>query len=81
MTPTGRLRLARRIVRDGWTCRQAAERFAVAPRTACKRARRYRSRGEAGMAAPSCFPGSQRPCGGHDTAGAFYGPDPRRAGA
>ncbi len=43
LTPTGRTRLARAIVEDGWTVRRAAERFQVSPATACRWARRYRA--------------------------------------
>ncbi|MCM3689206.1 IS481 family transposase [Kocuria rosea] len=43
LTPTGRLRLARTIVEDGWTVRRAAERFQCAPATAAKWAARYRA--------------------------------------
>lgn len=42
LTPTGRTRLARAIVEDGWPVRRAAERFQVSPATASKWARRYR---------------------------------------
>ncbi|WP_277441078.1 leucine zipper domain-containing protein [Streptomyces sp. SPB162] len=34
LTETGRLRLARCVVDDGWTLRRAAERFQVSPTTA-----------------------------------------------
>ncbi|GAB3460867.1 IS481-like element IS1649 family transposase [Streptomonospora sediminis] len=50
LTPTGRLRLARCVEEDGWSRRQAAERFHVSPKTAHKRARRYREAGQAAMA-------------------------------
>ncbi len=43
LTPEGRRRLAALIVDDGWTIRRAAERFQVAPATASKWAKRYRS--------------------------------------
>ena len=43
LTPTGRLRLARVIVEDGWPVRRAAERFQCSPATASKWARRYRA--------------------------------------
>jgi transposase InsO family protein len=43
LTPTGRLRLARAIVDDGWSVRRAAERFQCSPATASKWARRYRA--------------------------------------
>jgi transposase InsO family protein len=42
LTPTGRLRLAKVIVEDGWAVRRAAERFQCSPATASKWARRYR---------------------------------------
>ncbi|GAA1972080.1 IS481-like element ISMsm9 family transposase [Isoptericola halotolerans] len=43
LTPTGRLRLARVVVEDGWSVRRAAERFQCSPATAAKWARRYRA--------------------------------------
>lgn len=43
LTPTGRLRLARLIVEDGWSIRRAAERFQCSPATASKWASRYRA--------------------------------------
>ncbi|WKK73170.1 IS481 family transposase [Rathayibacter oskolensis] len=42
-TPTGRERLARLIVEDGWSIRRAAERFQCSPATASKWAARYRA--------------------------------------
>lgn len=42
-TPTGRERLARLIVEDGWSVRRAAERFQSSPATASKWAARYRA--------------------------------------
>jgi len=42
-TPTGRERLARLIVIDGWPIRRAAERFQCSPATAAKWAARYRA--------------------------------------
>jgi transposase InsO family protein len=56
LTETGRLRLARCIVEDGWPPPQAAERFQVAPTTARRWADRYRTEGEAGMADHSSRP-------------------------
>lgn len=56
LTPTGRLRLARCIVEDGWPPRRAAERFQVAVTTARRWAGRYRDHGEAGMADRSSRP-------------------------
>jgi transposase InsO family protein len=50
LSETGRLRLARCIVDDGWTLRRAAERFQVSVTTASRWAARYREHGEAGMA-------------------------------
>lgn len=43
LTPTGRLRLAKVVVEDGWSVRRAAERFQCSPATASKWARRYRA--------------------------------------
>ncbi|WP_282946552.1 IS481 family transposase [Cellulomonas endometrii] len=43
LTPTGRLRLARVIVEDGWSVRRAAERFQCSPATAAKWASRFRA--------------------------------------
>jgi transposase InsO family protein len=50
LTETGRLRLARCVVDDGWPLRRAAERFQVSVTTAQRWADRYRRCGEAGMA-------------------------------
>jgi transposase InsO family protein len=50
LTETGRLRLARCIVEDGWSIRRAAERFQVSHTTAARWASRYRAQGAAGMA-------------------------------
>jgi transposase InsO family protein len=49
LSETGRLRLARCVVDDGWPLRRAAERFQVAPATAWRWADRYRREGAAGM--------------------------------
>ncbi|UGQ09743.1 IS481 family transposase [Yinghuangia sp. ASG 101] len=49
LSETGRLRLARCIVVDGWPPRRAAERFQVSHTTARRWAARYREHGEAGM--------------------------------
>ncbi|MFD5727858.1 IS481 family transposase [Streptomyces sp. NPDC058368] len=49
LTETGRLRLARCVVEDGWPLRRAAERFQVSPTTAQRWADRYRVSGEARM--------------------------------
>ncbi len=56
LSPTGRLRLARCVVEDGWPLRRAAERFQVAPTTAKRWADRYREHGAAGMADRSSRP-------------------------
>ncbi len=56
LTETGRLRLARCVVDDGWPLRRAAERFQVSPTTAQRWAARYRVLGEAGMADHSSRP-------------------------
>jgi transposase InsO family protein len=60
LSETGRLRLARCVVEEGWPLRRAAERFQVAVTTAARWAGRYRALGEAGMAdrssRPHCSP-------------------------
>ncbi|MFE4642476.1 IS481 family transposase [Streptomyces sp. NPDC056730] len=56
LTETGRLRLARCVVDDGWALRRAAERFQVSPTTAQRWAGRYRAFGEAGMTDRSSRP-------------------------
>jgi transposase InsO family protein len=56
LTETGRLRLARCVVEDGWPLRRAAERFQVSPTTAARWAARYRQAGPAGMADRSSRP-------------------------
>ncbi|THV27341.1 IS481 family transposase, partial [Glycomyces paridis] len=56
LTPTGRLRLARCVVEDGWPLRRAAERFQVSPTTAWRWADRYRRYGQAGMSDRSSRP-------------------------
>ena len=56
LTETGRLRLARCVVDDGWPLRRAAERFQVSPSTAHRWAERYRALGEAGMTDRSSRP-------------------------
>ena len=56
LTETGRERLARCIVQDGWPIRRAAERFQVSPTTAARWARRYRELGPAAMADRSSRP-------------------------
>ena len=56
LTETGRLRLARCVVDDGWPVRRAAERFQVSPTTAARWAARYRQSGAAGMTDRSSRP-------------------------
>ncbi|GAA3371658.1 IS481 family transposase [Streptomyces antimycoticus] len=56
LTPTGRLRLARCVVEDGWPLRRAAERFQVSHTTAARWAQRYRHHGAAGMSDRSSRP-------------------------
>jgi transposase InsO family protein len=56
LTETGRLRLARCVVEDGWPVRRAAERFQVSHTTAARWAARYRQLGPAGMADRSSRP-------------------------
>ena len=56
LTETGRLRLARCVVEDGWPLRRAAERFQVSHNTAHRWAKRYRQLGEAGMTDRSSRP-------------------------
>jgi len=56
LSETGRLRLARCVVEDGWPLRRAAERFQVSPTTAKRWADRYREHGPDGMADRSSRP-------------------------
>lgn len=56
LSETGRLRLARCVVEDGWPLRRAAERFQVAVTTAQRWATRYRELGPTGMADRSSRP-------------------------
>jgi transposase InsO family protein len=56
LSETGRLRLARCVVEDGWPLRRAAERFQVSVTTASRWAGRYRELGAAGMADRSSRP-------------------------
>ena len=56
LTETGRLRLARCVVEEGWSYRRAAERFQVGPTTARRWADRYRQLGPAGMVDRSSRP-------------------------
>ena len=58
LSETGRLRLARCVVDDGWPLRRAAERFQVSPTTAARWAGRYRQAGAAAMADRSSRPRS-----------------------
>jgi transposase InsO family protein len=50
LSETGRLRLARCVVDEGWPLRRAAERFQVSHTTAARWAARYRQAGAEGMA-------------------------------
>ncbi|WP_181143551.1 IS481 family transposase [Streptomyces cinnamoneus] len=59
LTETGRLRLARCVVDDGWPLRRAAERFQVSHTTAARWAGRYRTLGVAGMSDRSSRPHHQ----------------------
>ncbi|MFF5776859.1 leucine zipper domain-containing protein, partial [Streptomyces virginiae] len=59
LTETGRLRLARCVVDDGWPVRRAAERFQVSHTTAARWAGRYRQLGVAGMGDRSSRPHHQ----------------------
>lgn len=56
LTPTGRLRLARCVVEEGWPLRRAAERFGVSVTTARRWADRYRAQGREGMIERSSRP-------------------------
>jgi transposase InsO family protein len=56
LSETGRLRLARCVVEEGWPVRRAAERFQVSHTTAARWAARYRQQGAAGMADRSSRP-------------------------
>jgi transposase-like protein len=56
LSETGRLRLARCVVDEGWSLRRAAERFQVSPTTAARWAGRYRRVGAAGMVDRSSRP-------------------------
>ena len=56
LSETGRLRLARCVVEEGWSYRRAAERFQVCPTTARRWAGRYRRFGPAGMVDRSSRP-------------------------
>ncbi|PSK54907.1 hypothetical protein B0E53_07073 [Micromonospora sp. MH33] len=56
LSETGRLRLARCVVDDGWPLRREAELFQVSPTTAKRWADRYRAEGMAGMVDRSSRP-------------------------
>jgi transposase InsO family protein len=56
LTETGRLRLARCVVDQGWPIARAAERFQVARTTATRWSERYREHGPAGMVDRSSRP-------------------------
>ena len=56
LTETGRLRLARCVVQEGWPLRRAAERFQVSVGCAKRWADRYRREGEQGMVDRSSRP-------------------------
>jgi transposase InsO family protein len=56
--PKGRAVMARRVVEEGLTLREAAEAAGVSVRTAGKWARRYRAEGEAGLVDRSSAPGT-----------------------
>jgi transposase InsO family protein len=58
LTPNGRLRLARLVVRDRWPLARAAERFSVSVNTAKRWADRYREFGPDGMEDRSSRPHS-----------------------
>ena len=49
LTPNQRLRLARRVVEQGWSLGEAAEAAEVSGRTARKWVERYRAEEEAGL--------------------------------
>jgi transposase len=59
LTPNQRLRLARRVVGDGWSLGAAAAAAEVSERTARKWVRRYRAEGEAGLVDRSSSPKTQ----------------------
>ena len=56
LSPTGRLRLARLVVDQGWSYAQAGERFSVSASTARRWASRYREHGVDGMSDRSSRP-------------------------
>ena len=59
LTPRARLRMARRIVDEGWSVPRAAERYDVSWKTAKKWADRYCDEGPAGMLDRSSRPHHQ----------------------
>jgi transposase InsO family protein len=59
LTPNQRLRLARRVVEQGWSLAEAAEAAEVSERTARKWVGRYRAEGEAGLLDRSSAPDGQ----------------------
>jgi transposase InsO family protein len=59
LTPKQRLKLATRIVEQGWSLSEAAAAAEVSEPTARKWARRYREQGEAGLVDRSSAPGAQ----------------------
>jgi transposase InsO family protein len=59
LTPNQRLRLARRVVEQGWSLTSAAAAAEVSERTARKWVDRYRSEGEAGLVDRSSAPKTQ----------------------
>jgi transposase len=59
LTPRQRLRLARRVVDEGWSLAEAAEAAEVSERTAGKWVRRYRREGEPGLGDRSSAPRNQ----------------------
>jgi transposase InsO family protein len=59
LTPRQRLRLARRVVDEGWSLTEAAEAAEVSERTAGKWVRRYRREGEPGLGDRSSAPRNQ----------------------
>src|SRR6266508_3677274 len=59
LTPNQRLRLARRVVEEGWSLAEAAEAAEVSERTARKWVDRYRAEGEAGLVDRCSAPNSQ----------------------
>jgi transposase InsO family protein len=59
LTPKQRLKLARRVVEEGWSLSEAAEAAEVSERTAGRWFDRYRGEGEAGLVDRSSAPASQ----------------------